>query len=618
LEDPEGRWTELEEVMKLAEDRDPEVARLGALSAVLVFKDICPGYRIRALTEKELLMKVTKETQKLRDFEAGLLKMYKGFVRLITRRGGGEKKSRAQRGGGFGLNPGVALTCLCQLLAALPHFNFRTDVLSALVPHMARVDAAAADVVADAVAGAIKADLAGDLTLEALQMTAQLVKQTKCGAHPRALSPFLEIRFDEGALALEARKKPEVLSRKQTKKKRAEEREMIRKGRAEKARKQADKERLKRFGHVDDDDDASEDEANEETQLDRDMEEGAGRLDNAKKRKLQSKMLEATFEMYFRVLKNAAGPEPARGIPLMTPALVGLGKFTHLISVTFMADLMEVFRRLLKGDSLSADQKARCLLTACEITSGHGEALQVDAGEFHRQLYAMLGEASVGTSGWGSSLDGTQSSSKTDDDDQHSMLSHPVHAASDDALDRGTLRVRALQKFLAAQKQVDQNRVAAFAKRLASAALAAEAGRGGWRPRRREATARRVPSGAMFAGERARRHGGLRPEKRRPRNRGGARGCALGSTDHREPLPPGGASRRQGSRHHAARRRRGAGAGESRAERTRQAAQYDARELQACDSPPARAQKSKALAAGPSRRARRGEPRRDVSNRGGP
>ena len=475
LEDPESRWTELEEVMKLAEDRDPEVARLGALSAVLVFKDICPGYRIRALTEKELAMKVTKETQKLRDFEAGLLKMYKGFVRLITRRGGGEKKSRAQRGGGLGLAPGVALTCLCQLLAALPHFNFRTDVLSALVPHMARVDAAAADVVADAVAGAIKADLAGDLTLEALQMTAQLVKQTKCGAHPRALSPFLEIRFDEGALALEARKKPEVLSRKQTKKKRAEEREMIRKGRAEKARKQADKERLKRFGHVDDDDDASEDEANEETQLDRDMEEGAGRLDNAKKRKLQSKMLEATFEMYFRVLKNAAGPEPARGIPLMTPALVGLGKFTHLISVTFMADLMEVFRRLLKGDALSADQKARCLLTACEITSGHGEALQVDAGEFHRQLYAMLGEASVGTAGWGSSLDETQSS-KTDDDDQHSMLSHPVHAASDDALDRGTLRVRALQKFLGAQKHVDQNRVAAFAKRLASAALAAEAG----------------------------------------------------------------------------------------------------------------------------------------------
>lgn len=102
LTDPEGKWHELEEVLKLSEDRDLEIARLGALSAVLVFKDIVPGYRIRPLTEKELQMKVTKETQKLRDFEAGLLRMYKGFVRLIVRRGGGDKKTRAQRGGGLG------------------------------------------------------------------------------------------------------------------------------------------------------------------------------------------------------------------------------------------------------------------------------------------------------------------------------------------------------------------------------------------------------------------------------------------------------------------------------------------------------------------------------------
>ena len=60
-------------------------------------------------------------------------------------------------------------------------------------------------------------------------------------------------------------------------------------------------------------------------------------MDNKAKQKLQSRMLEATFEMYFRVLKNAASEMPARGLPLMTPALTGLGRFTHLISVTFMA-----------------------------------------------------------------------------------------------------------------------------------------------------------------------------------------------------------------------------------------------------------------------------------------
>jgi hypothetical protein len=61
-----------------------------------------------------------------------------------------------------------------------------------------------------------------------------------------------------------------------------------------------------------------------------------------------------------------------------------------------MADLMEVFRKLLAGGALTSDQKAHTLLTACDILSGHGEALHVDTGEFHRQLYAMLGQPSMG------------------------------------------------------------------------------------------------------------------------------------------------------------------------------------------------------------------------------
>jgi nucleolar complex protein 3 len=455
LEDPEGKWTDLRDVVKLVEDYDPEVARLGALSMVLVFRDICPGYRIRPPTEKELQMKVSKDVMKLRDFEAGLLKLYQGFIKVMVRSSGG-KKTRSQRGKG-GPDAPTALRCLCGLLEGLPHFNFRTDVLSALVPHVGNTDSAAAETVAAALGGAIKADLAGDLTLDALHMVAQLVKQNKCAAHPAALVPFLEIRFDEGILALEATQKQETMSRKQTRKKRADERELIRKGRAEKQKKIAEKERLKSFGHNADSDS---DEDDNEDALARDMDEGAGRMDNAQKRKLQSRMLEATFEMYFRVLKNAASVMPAKGIPLMTPALIGLGRFTHLISVGFMADLMEVFRVLLSGTALAADQKARVLLTACEILSGHGEALHVDTGEFHRQLYAMLGQPSVGSGGWTAAVSGGAAAAGTDDD----------------AADRGTLRVRTLQKFLAGYKQVDQGRVAAFAKRLAGTALMAEAG----------------------------------------------------------------------------------------------------------------------------------------------
>ena len=477
LEDPEGRWTDLREVAKLVEDRDPEVARLAALSLLLVFKDICPSYRIRPPTEKELQMKVSKDVMKLRDFEAGLLKMYQAYIRVMVRTSGGKKK-RSERGKG-GPDASTALKCLCGLLEGLPHFNFRTDILSALVPHMGYVDSAAAEAVAAAIGGAIAADLAGDLTLEALHMVAQLVKQNKCLAHPAALTPFLGIRFDEGILALEAQKKPEVLSRKQTRRKRAEEREMIRKGRAEKEKKKAEKERLKSFGHNADSDSDSED---VEAALGRDMDEGAGRMDNAQKRKLQSRMLEATFEMYFRVLKNAASPVPARGIPLMTPALIGLGKFTHLISVTFMGDLMEVFRQLLAGGALSVDQKARTLLTACEILSGHGEALNVDAGEFHRQLYKMLAQPSIGAGGWtaevnGGSGAGAEWGSGADGGGAHSGAAAKAAATGmDDEADRGTLRIRTLERFLGRYKQVDHGRVASFAKRLAGTAMMAEAG----------------------------------------------------------------------------------------------------------------------------------------------
>ena len=464
LEDPEGRWTELKDVLALAEDRDEEVARLASLSMTLAFKDICPGYRIRPPTAKELAMKVSKETQKLRDFEAGLLKMYGGFVRLAIRRGGGEgRKRRADRGKG-GPAPGVALRCLCELLEALPHFNYRTDVLSALVPHLARRDSAGAATAAEAMCGAIRRDLAGDVTLEALHMLAELVKTSRCACHPAALGPFLAVKFDEGALAVEARKKPEVFSRKQTRKKRQEEREMIRKGRAEKLRKQQEKERLRSFGHVDDSSDEDDDETlGGVSRLDRDLEEARGRVDEKARRKLHSRCLEATFETYFRVLKNAASEAPARGTPLLEGALVGLGAHTHLVSVDFTGDLMEVFRKLLaKEDApLAADQKARCLLAACDILSGHGEALQVDLGEFHRQMYRMLLQERP--------LE-RREDEKADLDERKSAAGASVSSSG------GYLRVRALQRFLGGSRQVDQPRAASFAKRLATMALGAEAG----------------------------------------------------------------------------------------------------------------------------------------------
>lgn len=450
IEDPETRWKELKELNDLCEDRDSEVARLAALSLALVFRDVCPGYRIRPLTDKEKNMKVSKDVMKTRTFEAGLLVHYKAYVKTLIRCSGA-KKSRSQRGKG-GPDTESAIKCLCALLTSLPTFNYRTDILSALVPVLNSRDADHAQIVSDALSEVVANDVRGELTLEALHMTAQLVKQNKCAVRPCAFAYVLNVRFDEGILVPMVRDKKEVLSRKQTFKKKQEEREKIRKARAEKARKQQEKERMRSFGHVDDSSDESED---EEAAFNRDLEEGQAVMSFGEKKKMQSRLLEATFEMYFRVLKNASSPVPTPGLPMLSAALTGLAKFTHLISIDFLGDLMEAFRKLLaKTDLLSDALKAQTLLTACEILSGHGEVLQIDTGEFYRQLYVMLGKPSSGSSGWQDGISSTDTR----------------------VMDHGTLRVRAIQRFIGGFKQVDQARMAAFSKRLASASMGMEAG----------------------------------------------------------------------------------------------------------------------------------------------
>ena len=51
------------------------------LSQLAVFKDIVPGYRIRALTDKEKAEKVSQMVQRTRDWEQGLVGVYQSYLR---------------------------------------------------------------------------------------------------------------------------------------------------------------------------------------------------------------------------------------------------------------------------------------------------------------------------------------------------------------------------------------------------------------------------------------------------------------------------------------------------------------------------------------------------------
>lgn len=53
------------------------------LSALAVYKDLAPGYRIRQLTEKEEGEKVRDEVKRLREGEKMLVRSYKGYLKLM-------------------------------------------------------------------------------------------------------------------------------------------------------------------------------------------------------------------------------------------------------------------------------------------------------------------------------------------------------------------------------------------------------------------------------------------------------------------------------------------------------------------------------------------------------
>lgn len=62
---------------------DPVIRKMTILSQLAVFKDIIPGYRIRALTDIEKAEKVSQMVQRTRDWEQGLVFVYQNYLRLL-------------------------------------------------------------------------------------------------------------------------------------------------------------------------------------------------------------------------------------------------------------------------------------------------------------------------------------------------------------------------------------------------------------------------------------------------------------------------------------------------------------------------------------------------------
>ncbi|OBZ75212.1 Nucleolar complex protein 3 [Grifola frondosa] len=362
---------------------DVLVRRLTMLSQLAVFKDIIPGYRIRALTEKEKAEKVSQMVQRTRDWEQGLVGVYQSYLRSLEAEVKGtvycavplKRTSMLTRSGVVTAKSELAETalhCMCTLLVEVTHFNFRVNLMTSVVAALSRKSwNKTSDLCLNCLIKVLRADNAGEASLEVVRLLNRMIKERKFNVHPEVLSCLLHLRLktELGVRASESKADREDSGK------------AFSKGRAAARRakgKTVDQPHLSKKAKKT---------LKERKEIEKEMHEAAAEVDKEERAVMQTETLKLLFVLYFRILKN---PRPT---PLLPAALKGISKFSHLVNIDFFKDLMQGTATETSHDASEiamVQHQLLCIVTAFELLSGQGEALDIDLSDFINRLYAII------------------------------------------------------------------------------------------------------------------------------------------------------------------------------------------------------------------------------------
>ncbi|CAE6490096.1 unnamed protein product [Rhizoctonia solani] len=415
---------------------DPRIRTLALLSQLAIFKDIVPGYRIRALTEHEKAEKVSQAVQRTRDWEQGLVGIYQNYLKLLE----AEVKAKSEL-------DQVALKCMCTLLTSITHFNFSSNIMATIVARLSKRswDETSA-LCSDTLITMIRSDTTGVPSLEAVRLLNRMIKERRFLIHPRVLNCLLHLRLKT---ELGVRANREAIDRPNENKERAKKLRKGKKANVKEGQVYLSKKAKKAL------------KANKE--IESEMAEATAEVDKEERTKQQTETLKLLFVLYFRILKH---PKPT---PLLPAALEGISRYAHMVNVDFFKDLLQVLKELIERGSFHEEdegedthgpiqesevlrQRLLCISTAFELLSGQGEALNIDLNDFIQHLYSLILPLSLSP--------GIESSSQT-------STGKSIHLASS-----ADLLFRALNKVFAPRTASTAHppwRIAAFAKRLLTA-----------------------------------------------------------------------------------------------------------------------------------------------------
>lgn len=164
----------------------PYIRQLALLSLLAVMVDIIPGYRIRALSEKEQQERVGQEVARRREWEQGLVHVYRDYLACC------ESELR-QRDSPISA---VALRCFCTLLTRVPHFNFRKNILAAVIAHLSRrAWTELSALCASSLEQLLQQDRTGEVSLEAVQLLYRMTRERHLAVHANVLDVLVHLRL---------------------------------------------------------------------------------------------------------------------------------------------------------------------------------------------------------------------------------------------------------------------------------------------------------------------------------------------------------------------------------------------------------------------------------------
>ena len=203
LENPEERLDSISGLLKLYSQLTPDVFITGfkliSASLVELFKDLAPGFEIKDTTNPGDRLK--KSTREVYSNEARLLKYYQMFLKKLEETFGPLKEGRkakkavdepTKRVGVF------AIKCMSDLLVSMPHFNFATNIVHALIPFSAHRDEEVRLLVCGYFKLLFKDDKKGEVSLQAVRQVNHLIKYKRHHQiPPECLEMLLALRIKD-------------------------------------------------------------------------------------------------------------------------------------------------------------------------------------------------------------------------------------------------------------------------------------------------------------------------------------------------------------------------------------------------------------------------------------